>query len=241
MKKRGLAIVAAGVTTTVFGLSSLNVFAGQFHSKWNNLKLTKEHADDLFVCSMNQQVSSINQKHYLGYRKNVIPPVLIDNRERNIAILSFTKKKNEDSNNEDNQIISEEPINEISLSNDLTYEETDMAINFDEAFAFIDLEWDEYGETVQPHVDQGYIVKYSGDYYHHNTSNFLKKFYQLQPGKQVVIGGINYTCIGIEHGFAYDSGIMTNNYEEVMENATPEIITCEGYGDTEKRLIAKLR
>jgi hypothetical protein len=97
-------------------------------------------------------------------------------------------------------------------------------------------------EETQYYVDRGYIVLCFDDYYHHNTSKFMDLFWQLKPGKTVIVGGQTYTCGTIEHGYTPDDclSIYTDSGEKIMHSGTVELITCDGGYDTIYRWIARL-
>ena len=115
-------------------------------------------------------------------------------------------------------------------------------LNFDNYFPFIDGDANlNSDDAVQYYVDSNYVVRWGGDYFHHNTKSFLKQFWKLSYGKQVQIGGIVYTCYGVEHGReGNDGGILTDNGYDVFCDSAVEIVTCDGPYGTTKRWIAHL-
>ena len=49
-------------------------------------------------------------------------------------------------------------------------------------------------------LDAGYILYFKGDYFHHNTRDFLNLFWLCKAGMKVKINGVTYTSGGIYHG-----------------------------------------
>ena len=93
---------------------------------------------------------------------------------------------------------------------------------------------------MQSSLDQGYIIYYNGDYFHHNTSKFLNIFWQCTEGVQVKIYGQIYTSGGIYHGYV-DSGIWYDNGDPSWyKNSITELITCDGGHGTQLRWILRL-
>ena len=131
-------------------------------------------------------------------------------------------------------------IEEVNDSTDNTYVPENNVVNFDERYNFMDLDYSYDYDLVQYYIDSNYITKYAGDYYHHNTSDFLNLFRTLAPGKEVIIGGTTYYCLGIEHATSNDFEMVTDNGESIFDNWTTEIITCDGGYDTPYRLVARL-
>lgn len=90
-------------------------------------------------------------------------------------------------------------------------------------------------------LDQGYIVYYIGDYFHHNTKNFLNLFWQCKAGMKVKINNIIYTSGGIYHGvivnnkLVYDDGSPCWHYNSIVE-----LITCDSRSPDDSRWILKL-
>lgn len=90
-------------------------------------------------------------------------------------------------------------------------------------------------------LDQGYIIYYFSDYFHHNTRGFLNIFWQCAAGVQVKINGIIYTSGGIYHGYVEDNMIWYDNGDPSWyKNSITELITCDGGHGTQLRWILRL-
>ena len=157
------------------------------------------------------------------------PSVIIEEQERKVEIEDYVV-----------EAYIEEEIPKVI--EDTYYEEySDNVINFDNIYNFIDVDYDLVGDIAQSYVDQGYVAYMGGDYFHHNTSDFMNYFWQLEPGTKVIVGGNLYTCYGIEHGTSDTYNIFSDSGESLIENDTTEIFTCDGGYGTPKRWIARLQ
>lgn len=107
-------------------------------------------------------------------------------------------------------------------------------VNFDQCFSTVGAS----PESMQSLLDQGYIIHYYGDYFHHNTSGFLNLFWKCKSGAKVTVNGNTYTSEGIYHGWCtdteiyYDSGGLS-----WYDNPAVEMITCDGDRGTNQRWI----
>ena len=110
-------------------------------------------------------------------------------------------------------------------------------VNFDAAFPFVDAP----DGTEQGYINSGYITRFYGDYFHHNTSGFLNMFWQCTAGTTVIIGGTTYTSGGIYHGWCTDTDLYyDDDSPSWYANGVTELITCDGPLGTNKRWILVL-
>lgn len=113
-------------------------------------------------------------------------------------------------------------------------------VDFDSYIAFVDNNGDQTGETTQQYLDQGYIVRYNGNYLHHNYGKFLELFNSIREGDTVLIGGQTYTAVFKEnarvsddfyHIYGNEAGIDRHGTETI------DIITCYGSVGTMDRVV----
>lgn len=104
-------------------------------------------------------------------------------------------------------------------------------VNFDSYIAFVNNNEDQTGETTQQYLDQGYIVRYNGNYLHHNYGKFLELFNSIKEGDTVIIGGQTYTAVFKEYARVSDDFYHIYGNETGIDHhgtSTIDIITCYG-------------
>lgn len=111
-------------------------------------------------------------------------------------------------------------------------------VNFDAVFNFIDLTAIDL-QTRQSYVDAGYVLKDYLDYFHHNTSGFMKLFNSIKKGDTVVIGGKTYEAIAFHNGVVSEDGcfIYLDDGTDAYRDDYVQIITCNGGLGTKKRFV----
>lgn len=103
-----------------------------------------------------------------------------------------------------------------------------------EAFDFdtkYNLSWD----YSQEYIDEGRLTHMYGDFYHHNTADFMFDLWSLTPGDKVILGGVERTYEGMSVGRtvvypggrgyvidAYDNILFTDGKTEIIVCAEPE-------------------
>ena len=198
----------------------------------------------------NKNISDVEDINYNSLLEGVIKVRAREERLKEltkdkITPINFDNKTIEKANNATEEVISNDnndaEVNEEKQSvSENTCVPDNNIVNFDERYNFMDLDYSYDYDLVQYYIDSNYITKYAGDYYHHNTSDFLNIFWTLAPGKEVIIGNTSYYCLGIEHANSNEFEIVTDNGEVVFDNWTTEIITCNGGYDTPYRWVARL-
>ena len=110
------------------------------------------------------------------------------------------------------------------------------------AYNSVNFGYDVASGNSQAIIDAGGIAYQGGDYFHHNTGDFMNQFWGTQVGDTVTIGGNNYTCTGIGHGYVGDGGytIYSDDGNEVYLDGNPNLITCDGGPGTDQRWIMYL-
>lgn len=101
-----------------------------------------------------------------------------------------------------------------------------------------------YDETtaLQEKVDAGMLVGAYGDYYHHNTRDFLDLFWILDKVEEIQIDGKSYTFVEYTEAELQmsDGSILKNDGTIVEENGKVEIITCQAEESNPARFVAIL-
>lgn len=148
------------------------------------------------------------------------------------GIIGFGIYKFNDNKESINEIVEHEEILTI-------VEEKPEIINFDDYYEVV------YDETVslQEKVDANYLVGAYGDYYHHNTEDFLKLFWLLEETKEIIIDGKSYTFVEYTKATlqSSDGSIKMEDGSIVEYNNRTEIITCEAEDDNPARFVAILK
>ena len=148
------------------------------------------------------------------------------------GVIGFGIYKFKDNKESINEIIEHEEILTI-------VEEKPEIINFDDYYEVV------YDETVslQEKVDAGYLVGAYGDYYHHNTEDFLKLFWLLEETEEILIDGKSYTFVEYTKATlqSSDGSIKMIDGNIVEYNNRTEIITCEAEEDNPARFVAILK
>ena len=148
------------------------------------------------------------------------------------GIIGFGIYKFNDNKESINEIVEHEEILTI-------VEEKPEIINFDDYYEVV------YDETVslQEKVDANYLVGAYGDYYHHNTEDFLKLFWLLEETKEIIIDGKSYTFVEYTKATlqSSDGSIKMEDGSIVEYNNRTEIITCEAEEDNPARFVAILK
>ena len=89
-----------------------------------------------------------------------------------------------------------------------------------------------HGGNAQDLLDEGYIIYYIGDYFHHNNQSFMNLFWKCKAGSKIIVDGNTYTSKGIYHGWC-DSGhvFYDDGSPSWYKNDILEMITCDSNGE----------
>ena len=90
----------------------------------------------------------------------------------------------------------------------------------------------------QPEVNAGYIVRWGGDYWHHNWSSFMAQFNAMRVGGVIKLDGRYWKVYAIKKLPADAQNVYDTNGGICM-NGTVELITCAN-GDGSLRWVAFL-
>ena len=101
------------------------------------------------------------------------------------------------------------------------------SVNFDVLFKYFDAGY----TKAAPYIDAGYITRFYGDLFHHNTPDFLDLFFRCKAGTPVTIGGRTYISGGIYHAYITPTEIFYDDGSPSWYvNDITELITCDGKG-----------
>ena len=152
------------------------------------------------------------------------------------CIIGFGIYKFNDNKESINEIVEDEETNKETSTG---VEEKLEIINFDDYYEIA------YDETIflQEKVDANYLVGAYGDYYHHNTEDFLKLFWLLDETKEIIIDGKSYSFVEYTKATLQnnDGSIKMEDGSIVEYNNRTEIITCEAEEDNPARFVAILK
>lgn len=117
--------------------------------------------------------------------------------------------------------------------------EVPAVLNFGDYYEIV------YDETssLQEKVDAGLLVGAYGDYYHHNTNDFLELFWMLDKVQEIVIDGNSYSFVGYTTAVLQtetDNSIKMEDGTIVENNNRTEIITCQAEESNPNRFVAIL-
>lgn len=130
---------------------------------------------------------------------------------------------------EENQIQQIESIQEVVIPSTL---------NFNDYYEVV---YDE-SSTLQDNVDAGKLVGAYGDYYHHNTDDFLSLFWVLDKVDDICIDDKHYSFVSYSEAELQmsDGTILKEDGTIVEDNNITEIITCQAEESNPLRFVAIL-
>ena len=200
----------------------------------------------LFGCTVaetNTTVSKSNEKHigekHIDVTENITEEEAIEDSVIGDAYIIGESSEEDITEEIVEKVKGTLPEQEVSSEEEapvLPHTSAAYKVNFDEKYGITD-------DGLQDSLDAGLITSYFGDFYHHNTKEFMADIFSLVPGDKIFIGGKEYTFDHIENGYTKSTSnghgyIYTEFNSCVYYDGVTEIIMCNDVDPQWNRTIA---